>query len=753
VGLAGLFSAGLLVLVFWTAQFRPLLFDHQNLMGYRLLDTRITGLPPGAQRRSIFNRLPSQDASLLVLHFPYQVYLADQFHRGVFPLWNPLVGCGMPVASDPQYKPWNPFFWPFFAWPSAWSFSLGIALMALFGALGFVLFLRLAGLGWAAAAFAGILMAFNPMTEQTIVLSSSWAAWVFPWGLVGLELWRRGRRFGLPLAASAAALMVYAGHPMIALLYFCILSAYLWLRPGDIPAAKRLRAFGLLVGLVFLATAVHTVPLLANMGRYWSYKSLWNGGPYNQWLALSNPKSEIYVPLPIWGLALVGLACGMKRLRWFFVGTCAYGTVVMFPWIGQGPVRWLMTFGGVLVARYGEEAFWFGLLGLSALGIEALASGGEAMARWRQLRYFVYGVTFYYVLAYVTMDRGSFYWPDVFKKLHWLEIAACLPVVLTLLFPAEWTVWRRAATLCFFPLAAVPFMLPMNMSRYFSNLDLSLDPPPLVQAIKKEKSGFPMPRITGGFYEGHFMADLCPNQNLCWNLPDIRIASPLLLKGYEFFSHHWGWADLFGTLCFMPRQDAALLDFLGVRWAVAEPGKTRPPGKEVTSANGLVLREVDAPSPWVRAVGRWTVGANDADAWRRTFAAIRSGDWRGEAVLQGHPPPSCASPATWRAPHLAWVEGGPNRWRWTLDGRQASMLLILMNAHPGWHARVDGAPARIYRAYGTFQAVYVPPGRHEVTLVFRAPWFWFGLGLSVFGWVILLTWFVGLVGRDRHVPS
>jgi uncharacterized membrane protein YfhO len=81
------------------------------------------------------------------------------------------------------------------------------------------------------------------------------------------------------------------------------------------------------------------------------------------------------------------------------------------------------------------------------------------------------------------------------------------------------------------------------------------------------------------------------------------------------------------------------------------------------------------------------------------------------------------------------------------------MLLVLMNDHPGWHAGLDGAPARIYRAYGTFMAVEVPPGRHDVTLVFRAPWFLFGLGLSVLGWCLLLAWFLWLVRRDRRVPA
>jgi uncharacterized membrane protein YfhO len=36
-----------------------------------------------------------------------------------------------------------------------------------------------------------------------------------------------------------------------------------------------------------------------------------------------------------------------------------------------------------------------------------------------------------------------------------------------------------------------------------------------------------------------------------------------------------------------------------------------------------------------------------------------------------------------------------------------------------WHARVDGTPVALWRANYAFQAVEVPAGRHEVTLVYK----------------------------------
>ena len=49
-------------------------------------------------------------------------------------------------------------------------------------------------------------------------------------------------------------------------------------------------------------------------------------------------------------------------------------------------------------------------------------------------------------------------------------------------------------------------------------------------------------------------------------------------------------------------------------------------------------------------------------------------------------------------------------------------LLYADGIHPGWHATVDGAPARIVEADLAFKAVWVPTGSHVVRF-----WFWDGL--------------------------
>lgn len=736
----------------WGYFFSPVLLRGENLLGYRLLDPRYTGLDPSLARRSLFNRLPSQDASLLLTHYPYQYYLAESFHRGRFPLWNPRIGCGAAVASDPQYKPWNPFFWPFYVKPSAWSFSLGIALLALCGLTGWFLLLRDLRLGGPAVVVGSALMVFNPLTQQTIVLSSSWVAWVAPWGFLAAEAWHQRRAGALPATGAVTALMLYVGHPLIACLYAVLVAAYLAIRPSDRQGKERIQAVAASAASAGILAAVHILPLLANLGTYWSYKSQWDGGPYCHWTALANPKSEIYVPMPFWGLALVGFLHGANRWwRLFCAGVLTYGVLVMFPWI-QGPLRWVLTFGGFLVARYGEEAFWLGLLGLLAAGIDALARGTSGSERLARARALLYGAAWYYGLGWISVLTDSLFWPQVYRKLARLEILAGLLLLVFLVIPPRRRSLAPATGLvAVLVLIFLPVKLPLSISRYFSGKDLSADPPAVVHAMGEGRAREDRARIWGAYYPLELLADLCPNQNLVWGLSDVRITSPLLLDRYKTFSDHWNWNELFGTYCFYPRRDPEVLRFLGVKWAVADrtsPVKGLPLGRNL---DPLLLQPVSDSAPWVRPAGRWEAAQGDLDLWRKTFASLRSGSWRHTAVLEREPP--LAPPGgDFEAPTVTWLEEGPDRWRWRVEGPDACVLQVVMNHHPNWRASVDGKPVPILRAFGAFMAVAVPAGTHTVELVYREPWFWVGLVTSAAGWLAVACWVVWAVGSRGGDP-
>lgn len=76
----------------------------------------------------------------------------------------------------------------------------------------------------------------------------------------------------------------------------------------------------------------------------------------------------------------------------------------------------------------------------------------------------------------------------------------------------------------------------------------------------------------------------------------------------------------------------------------------------------------------------------------------------------------------------------PNRIVVAADG--PGQVILSEVWYPGWAARVNGAPAEVERA-GLFRAVTVSEGEHEIVFEFRPATLYWGLALSVAGWLIV----------------
>ena len=117
-------------------------------------------------------------------------------------------------------------------------------------------------------------------------------------------------------------------------------------------------------------------------------------------------------------------------------------------------------------------------------------------------------------------------------------------------------------------------------------------------------------------------------------------------------------------------------------------------------------------------MGRYVL-AEDAGG---ALARLKEGevDPGGTAVLTA--PVPGLTPAAGPAPEAA---AGPavaaradevtaNHRRYEVDAPAAGLLIVSETLAPGWRATLDGAPAPLHAADGSFQAVAVPAGRHVV---------------------------------------
>jgi len=55
-----------------------------------------------------------------------------------------------------------------------------------------------------------------------------------------------------------------------------------------------------------------------------------------------------------------------------------------------------------------------------------------------------------------------------------------------------------------------------------------------------------------------------------------------------------------------------------------------------------------------------------------------------------------------------------------VEADRAGFMVVAGNYHPYWTATVNGAPAKVYKAFGTLRAVEIPKGKSEVRMEYRS---------------------------------
>ena len=132
--------------------------------------------------------------------------------------------------------------------------------------------------------------------------------------------------------------------------------------------------------------------------------------------------------------------------------------------------------------------------------------------------------------------------------------------------------------------------------------------------------------------------------------------------------------------------------------------------------DGVRVHENPGAFPLARLVGNWQ-GARDAEA---SAAELKAGhDWASWAVVEG-----VASSSAGKAQALGQVqvlEKADGYLQLSVAAKRDCLLLITENYFPGWQARVNGSPARIFPADLAFRGLLLKPGASRIELIYR-PW-------------------------------
>ncbi|MHB1847382.1 MAG: hypothetical protein ACYCWW_21370, partial [Deltaproteobacteria bacterium] len=173
--------------------------------------------------------------------------------------------------------------------------------------------------------------------------------------------------------------------------------------------------------------------------------------------------------------------------------------------------------------------------------------------------------------------------------------------------------------------------------------------------------------------------------------------------------------------------------------ARARPSQAPPrPGERTLVSDTELAQTLGAVPCRPRA---YLAGADPVPDLAAALAAMASGLPEERVVWEGGP---ALGPA---AGEVAWRRDEPERIALDVSTAAPTALVVTDELAPGWTARLDGEPAKLFATDVVARGLALPAGRHAVEFEYRAPGLTLGLALSLLAAAAALALLT--VGRGR----
>lgn len=697
---------------------------------------------------------------------PWLVVIRQSFMAGRLPLWNPYALFGTPLLGNGQAAPFSPFTLLAVLVGGAWGMSLAMLAKLWVAGVGLALYLRCLRVGWLGAALGGLAFAASSFMIVWLHGQGSAVAALMPWVFAGVEYYVQapsGRR--LALLGLAIGLQFLGGQPD-ASLYLCVGVALYGIvrctKRGNrsaLPGLAAAAVVGVLVASVQLLPFAAVLKESGALGTRAAEKLGLQSLPLtylDSWLVPNihgNPgidgaigratnynEGTGFAGVTALTLAMPGLIFQWRRDRstmsaLVLVGlvsvSIAYGlltpVVGRLPGFASAPSNRMTMLTCFVVAALGGIGF-DGLVqrhrgGASRLGLVSSVVGLEAVGAVvvGALLLVHYGARV--DLLGPALPHG---WIT-----FWLVFGAACLVGAAGLATAAWFGMRRTAasglTLLALVEAAV-FAVPFQ-----PQLPSSEVPPPsaamdwLVAHAGTRTiaaQGDAISGETAALYGLHDATGYERTQsdrvNIFWSQADPSYGQGLAEPGAE-------WLAAAGVSYFMTHGSSFL------------PG-TVP----VYRAEGVTISRVPDARPFAFAASAVGWVASPRQAARRMAA-----DPLGTVYLEGSGT-SEAGNAT-----VTVVSRQAGNVDLEVNAARSAEVVILQSYAPGWKATVDGHRTGILAADVLFQAVRVPAGRHQVSLVYWPSSVPIGIGLTGAGLLLVVLFLLfdpdlSALGRSKR---
>jgi hypothetical protein len=695
-----------------------------------------------------------RDAGLF--SYPVAFYLRNSFWNGHWPLWDPLSRCGIPFLAQWNTMALYPLSLLYVLLPMPWSLNLFVLGHLLIGGAG----MYLLGRHWFGSRFAGsvagLVFAWNGLTINCLMWPCHTAglAWM-PWVILLCD--QAGQRGGRRIywAALAGACQMLSGSPEAILLTWLIVVGgfvrdAILKRQGFWSGSLRLAWVALLVGGLSAVQMLPWLDLLAHGDRTSATGTgLWSlppSGLANFFVPLFHSErslsgvfmqheqgwtSSYYVGvlplalalLALWRardgrtLALAGMALAGVLLAWGNAGFVLNALKHVIPLLGfiRFPVKFIILTVFCLALLAGAGAAW-------------LLTQPARTAGWRLALPGVWiGLGILLVLglarwfAFPT-DSWSAVWPNALERLAFLLTGVAL---LALMFRSKRP--KEQALLCSVFLVWMgldicthaPTQNPSVPVRAFADLPPPMTPAPQVgesRAMLGHQVEVTMNNLVNPdllqLYTGQ-RTELFSDCNLLNGIPKVG----------GFMSLHVAAEQKIEVLLQTGiAPPPAVVEFLGIS-QIASPRKLFAWNAQTNFM------------PWA-TIGQEPVFLDDDSA----LGALAGAEFvpRRMVYLPSSARGEISAGADSHAQILS-AHFGDSECRIDASAENRTMLVVAQTWYHWWRATVDGSAVPLWRANYAFQAVEVPPGRHDVRLAYVDRGFQMGGVISVLTLLLCLA--------------
>jgi membrane protein YfhO len=691
---------------------------------------------------------------------PWRQAVRYAIHHGEWPLWNPFILCGDPLAGSAQPAPYYPVNVLSLLLPLPLALTFGATAQLFLAALAAFLYLRDLGCRELPAVFGAVGWAFCSFV-------AFWLEW--PLGVtvslvpfLALAARRVVLRPGWPsalLLTAVLASVVLAGHPESVVHVVALGAALGLVEAASVPP----RRWGAIAGwaaaggaLALALSAVFLLPLVevlrqtaqwllrqstpalaapAPAADAWRHlmaslvPSMSQALPRGSARPLLEPLVSAYAGSVLWGPALYGLIRGRWRGRFALAalgaaGVCAGARMPwLYPFLGRLPLL-SMSLNDRLVF-----AGAFATVVLAALGVEAWLRAAEegkpTRAAWE-----LAGACSTAVLVYaaaltqlVPSSRAAgFSEPEIERWLAW----SVVPLVAAALAAALPAAARRSRRPFLWAAAALVLALAIQrtgeMGTYYPTAPARAFYPrvPPLDALPPPQSGEPWRFAGQGF-------QLVPNQAGFYEIEDVRGYQALFHLRFTDLLPLWANPKPRGWFVTVSDVSQPFLSLMNVRYVMTPRDASLPPHRRLVASgpSSLLWENRRAlPRAFVPRKVRLGLPAGQEVEEMKTVADFSRHGWIVPPG-DGGPPREMLNGPGWVATRHRGLG-----LEMTAEMVDQGWVIITETAWTGWRARLDGREVPLGIGDHAFLALAVPRGTHHIELFYRPRSFELGLALS-----------------------